>query len=103
MTAAFRAHSLTALWGPPWAAVWVCAPPWASMGCRATTCLTMVFITGCRTISAPVPPPSSSLTLVYAGLFLSHVSHLSLLAAVQRFLHILKRAITETPPASLTG
>jgi len=27
---------------------WISAPPWTSMGCRGTTCLTMVFITGCK-------------------------------------------------------
>ena len=69
---------------------WISAPPWTSMGCRGTACLTMVFSTGCiRGISAPVfgapPPPPSTLTLVsaafsllspagkwpYAGFFLS--------------------------------
>ena len=45
---------------------WMSAPPWTSMGCRGTTCLTMAFTTGCKGISAPAPgapPPSpSSLT-----------------------------------------
>ena len=30
---------------------WISAPPWTSMGCRGTACLTMVFTTGCRGIS----------------------------------------------------
>jgi len=57
---------------------WISAPPWTSMGCRGTICLTMVFITGCKgrlsapTFRAPPPPPPSSLTLVSAELFLSH-------------------------------
>jgi len=55
---------------------WRSAPPWTSMGCRGTACLTMVFSTGCRGISAPAPgappPPPSSLALVSAELFLSH-------------------------------
>jgi len=42
---------------------WISAPPWPSMGCRGTTCLTMVFITSYKgrlsilTFQAP-PPPS---------------------------------------------
>jgi len=43
---------------------WISAAPWTSMGYRGTTCLTMIFSTGCKGISAPVPgappsPPSS--------------------------------------------
>jgi len=56
---------------------WISAPPWTSMGCRGTACLTMVCSMCCRGISALVPgarPPSpSSLTLVSAMLFLSHI------------------------------
>ena len=66
----------------------------------------MVF-TGCRGISAPVPgalpPPLSSLTLVSAGMVLSHFSLLSLPAAVQPFLPFLKYVITEALPASVMG
>ena len=39
---------------------WISAPPCTSLGCRGTACLTMVFTTGCRGISALVrgaPPP----------------------------------------------
>jgi len=33
---------------------WISAPPWTSMGCRGTTCLTMVFIMSCKgRVSAP--------------------------------------------------
>jgi len=62
---------------------WISAPPWTSMGCRGTVCLNrtacliMVFTTGCMGISALVPgappPPPSSLTLVSAKSFLSHI------------------------------
>jgi len=45
---------------------WRSAPPWTSMGCRGTACLSMVFITGCKgRLSAPAfwaPPPSSFFT-----------------------------------------
>jgi len=41
---------------------WGSAPPWTSLGCRGTACLTMVCSTGCRGTSAlapgaPPPPP----------------------------------------------
>lgn len=49
-------------------------PLWA---CRHTACLTMVFITDWRGISAPVPgtspSPSSPLTLLCTELLLSHI------------------------------
>jgi len=56
---------------------WISAPPWTSVGCRGTTCLTMVFIMSCKArLSAPVsrapPRPPSSLTSVCVELFLSH-------------------------------
>ncbi|NWZ30868.1 SETBP protein, partial [Asarcornis scutulata] len=35
-------------WSPPRAAAWNPAPPWYSMGCRGTSCFTMVLTTGCR-------------------------------------------------------
>jgi len=47
ISVSFRAYS-------PWAAVWMSAPAWSSMGFRRTTCITMVFM-GCKGISAPVP------------------------------------------------
>jgi len=58
------------------AAEWTSGPLWTSMGFKGSACLTMVFSTGCRGISAPAPgapPPSpSALTLVSAELLLSH-------------------------------
>ena len=77
-----QGHSL--LWASPCSSVgsslgcrWRSAPLWTSMGCRGTACLTMVFSSGCRGTSAPAPgaPPHlpSALTLVPAGLFLSHI------------------------------
>jgi len=69
---------------------WGSAPPWASMGCRGTACLTMVFITACRGSSALAPgappAPPSELTLVSAELFLSHcLTPLSQLLCHSRF------------------
>ena len=56
---------------------WISVPPWTSMGCRGTNYLIMVFSTGCRGIPAPasgaLPLPPSSLTLIFAELFLSHI------------------------------
>jgi len=64
---------------------WRSAPLWTSMDCRGTACLTMVFSMGCRGISAPVPgsppPPPSSLTLVSAEWFCSHIVTLAYPAA----------------------
>jgi len=62
---------------PSTVCTWISAPPWTSMGCRGTACLTMVFSMSCKgRHSAPAPgsppPPPSSLALVSAELFLSH-------------------------------
>jgi len=83
---------------------WINAPPWISKGCRETACLTMVFFTGCRRISTPVPgallPSPSSLTLVSA-----EFSVLSLPAKCHYtgFFFLLKYVITEVLPLSLTA
>lgn len=54
---------------------WISALPRTFIGCGETTSRTMVFITGCRNISALVlgaaPLPPSSLTFLTAELFLS--------------------------------
>jgi len=82
-------HPPALAWGAPQFAggYQVChEPPWAAGGLPA---FIMVLTTGCRGISAPVPeshpPPSSSLTLISAGLLLSHI-----LTPVQCFLLLLK-------------
>jgi len=88
---------------------WISAPPWTSMGCRGTTCLTMVFITGCRgkisaLASGAPPPPPSSLTLVSAELFLSHsLTPLSQTAISMQVFPLLKYVISETLPPLLIG
>ena len=72
------------------------------MGCRKTACFTMIISTGCRAISAPAPgappPPPSSLTLVSAELFLSHI--LTPLFSCS-FIALLKYVIPEVLPLSL--
>ena len=71
------------------------APLWTYMDCRQTACLTMVFITGCKVkISALAPGasplPLSSLILVSARLFLSHIlTPLSRLLVHSRFFSLL--------------
>jgi len=88
---------------------WISAPLWASMDCRGTTCLTMVFITSCKgRLSAPVsqepPPPPSSLTLVSAELFFSHhLTPLSRLPFYRSIFPLLKYVITAAQPPSLIG
>jgi len=50
---------------------WISAPPWASVGCWGTACLTMVCSTSCRATSASVSgahPPPPSLTLLSSEL-----------------------------------
>jgi len=49
---------------------WISAPPWASMGCRGSACLTVVFSTICGGILASTPGAPSSMS---AGLFLSRI------------------------------
>ena len=62
--------------GSPTGCGWVSAPPFTSVG-AGHSCLTVGCSTGCGGISALVPgappPPPSSLTLVSAELFLSHI------------------------------
>jgi len=56
---------------------WIPAALWTSMGCGATAYLTMVFTKGCKGVSALAPgtpaPRPSSMTLVSAELFFSHI------------------------------
>jgi len=88
---------------------WISAPPWSSLGCRGTTCLTTVFIMNFRgKVSALAPgappPPPSSLILVSAELFLSHhFTPLSWLLPFRSFLPFLKYVITEVLPPLLIG
>lgn len=53
--------------------MWLSAPSWPFMGCRETACLTVIFYMECREISALLPGAPSSLTLVSAEVFSSHV------------------------------
>lgn len=69
------------------------------MGCRKTTCFTVVFSMGRRRISVLVE--SSPLTLVCAILFLSHfLTHNFCIVFFSQFLEYI---FTKAPPASLMG
>jgi len=77
-------------------------------GLWGTACLTMVFSTGCREISALVPgappPPPSALTLVSAELFLSHIlTHLSCWKLPRFFFPLLNYVIPKVLPPLLMG
>jgi len=89
---------------------WISAPLWTSMDCKGTTCLTMVFIIGCKgKISALVsqaPPPLSFFTDLGVCRVVSLTSsHSSLFTAVSLhgFFPLLKYVITEALPLSLIG
>jgi len=87
---------------------WISAPPWTSMGCRGTTCLTTVFSTGCRGTSALVPgappPPSFFTDLGVCRVVSLTSSHSSIPAAVvQQPFPLLKYVMPEALPPSLMG
>ena len=112
---AWALHGVRLLWTSPCSSVgsspgcrWISAPPWTSMGCRGTACLTVVFSTGCRGISTPVPGvpplPPSALTLLSAELFLSHiVIPLFWMLLHSKFFSLLKHVITAVLPPLLMG
>jgi len=66
---------------------WRSAPPWTSMDCRGASCLTMVFITGCKgelsalTFRAP-PSPSFFTDLGVCRVGSLTLSHSSFLTAI---------------------
>jgi len=86
------------------------APPWTSMDCRGTTCLTLVWITSCKgRLSAPAsgasPPPSffTDLGVCRFVSFTSSHSFLSTAVSLRFFLPLLKYAIKEALPPLLIG
>ena len=87
----------------------ISAPPWTSLGCRGTTCLTMVFIVSCKgRLSSLVPgaPPPLSFFSDWGVCRVIPLasSHSSLLTAVpQQVLPLLKYVIPEALPPSLLG
>jgi len=69
---------------------WISSPPWSSMGCRGTACLTMVFSKGCRGIwSLEHLIPSFFIDLGVCRVVSCTFSHSSLPAAEQQFLPFL--------------
>jgi len=89
---------------------WRSAPPWTSMGCRGTACLTMVFIMGCKgklsVLVSQAPPPPSFFTdhgvCRVVSLTLSH-SSLSTAVFPQFFSPLLKYVVIEVLPPLLIG
>jgi len=88
---------------------WISAPPWTSMDCRGTACLTMVFTICKRRVSALTsrapPPPSFFTDLDVCRVVSLTLSHSSLLTAFHHvfFLPLLKCVIPEALPPLLTG
>lgn len=83
---------------------WISAPPWTSMGCKGTSCLT----TDCRGISVPEPgapsPSPSSMTLVSAEFF--HIFSPffpTAVAAAHQLFPLLSSVMPEVVPWSLMG
>ena len=101
--ASVRTHPPAVEWGPPQAAVWIAAPPWSSMGCRGTTCITMVFSMGRRGVSAWTPGAPPPLLLLWSWCLQGCFSHFfflhSSLACVAfcTFLNMLSRGV---PPVA---
>lgn len=48
-------HICLLQWSLPWAAAWLCAPAQSSTFFRGMTCITTVFLVGCKEIPALVP------------------------------------------------
>jgi len=69
-------------------------PPWTSMDCKGTACLTMVFTTGCRGISAPV---SGTALLPYS------LSSLCCCCSTVLFFPLFIYVVTEALPLLLMG
>jgi len=87
---------------------WRSAPPWTSMDCRGTACLTIVFIMNCkgRLCSGvwSTSSPSFFTDLGVCRVVSLTLSHSSLLTALlPQFFPLLKYVITEALPLSLIG
>jgi len=104
VTASFR-HPPALAWGPFHRLQWISAPPWTSVDCRVTNCLTMVFIMSSRgkSLIQCLEHLLPLLHLVSEELFLSYSLTSLSTAAPHQVFPLLNCVISEALRPSLLG